>query len=290
MRILVTGSDGLVGTNILPVLEEHFEVVRAVEADWDICDRARGEEMLDRVAPDILLNLAAITNVDGCEDMPELAYRVNGEGPGVLAGICSERNVKLVQLSTDYVFDGAKRVPYGEDDPTNPISVYGKSKLMGEQAVMARVNRALIVRTEWIYGKGGDSFIDKITRIGRKEGQVKVVNDQIGSPTYARDLALPLKALIEGDRYGIYHVTNDGFCSWFDFARELFALLAMDVACVPIITAQSQRKAQRPAYSVLSCNKMKTDTGLQMRHWREALSNYLGAPERARDDDTKGLV
>jgi dTDP-4-dehydrorhamnose reductase len=275
MRILITGSDGLVGTNIIPLLRGYFDVIPAVEADWDICDRSRGLEMIEGTRPDVLLNLAALTNVDGCEDQPDLAFRVNGEGPAVLADICSGKGVKLVHFSTDYVFDGMKTAPYVEEDRTGPISVYGKSKLMGEQAVTARGPGNLVVRTEWIYGKGGISFVEKIMKIGKEIGEVAVVNDQTGSPTYARDLAFPLAALLRGNRSGIYHVTNSGSCSWFEFAKTIFSILDMRIVCKPITTNQSQRKAPRPSNSVMDCTKLEIDTGLQMRHWKDALCDYL---------------
>jgi dTDP-4-dehydrorhamnose reductase len=279
MRILVTGSDGLVGTNIIPLLEREFEVIPAFERDWDICDRTKGQEMLSQVSPQVLLNLAAVTNVDGCEDHPDIAYRVNGEGPAVLADICREHKVKLVHLSTDYVFDGTKGTPYTEDDAPNPLSVYGASKLAGERAIMAGDAANLIVRTEWIYGKGGNNFIEKVTKIAREQGSVTVVDDQTGTPTYARDLALPLARLVEHGASGIYHVTNGGYCTWFDFAREIFSLLRLDVVCTPTDSRQLARKANRPAWSVLDCTKLEAKTGHHMRDWREALEQYLGGSE-----------
>ena len=275
MRLLITGSDGLMGSNIIPLLQQYFDIIPAVEREWDICDPDRGNEIINNTRPEILLNLAAMTNVDGCEDESEVAFRVNGEGPAVLADICSGKGVKLVHISTDYVFDGMKTAPYVEGDRTGPISVYGKSKLIGEQAVTTRDPGNLVVRTEWIYGKGGVSFIEKITKIGKERGEVAVVNDQTGSPTYARDLAFPLAALLRDNRSGIYHITNSGSCSWFEFTRTIFSILDMRITCKPITTNQSQRKAPRPSNSVMDCTKLEIDTGVRMRHWKDALYEYL---------------
>ncbi len=148
MRLLITGSNGLMGSNIIPLLQQYFDIFPAVEREWDICDPDRGREIINKTRPDILLNLAAITNVDGCEDQSEFAYRVNGEGPAVLTHICAEHGAKLVHISTDYVFNGRKTAPYTEEDHPDPVSVYGKSKLIGEQAVMAGDPGNLVVRTE----------------------------------------------------------------------------------------------------------------------------------------------
>lgn len=277
MKILITGSDGLIGTNIIPYLSARHEVIPAVEREWDILDRALGEKIVAELRPDVLVNLAAITNVDGCEDTPELAYRVNADGPAVLADVCRERGVKLLHFSTDYVFDGNKTSPYTEEDPTNPLSVYGKSKLLGEQMIRRLLPSALILRTEWIYGRGGEHFISKVCRIAQDKGRVEVVDDQRGTPTYAVDLAKPIEALITTGKSGIYHVTNSGSCTWFEFAKEVFSLLRMEVACVPVSSNKIQRKAKRPANSVLDCTRLQRDTGLVLRPWQEALRAYLAS-------------
>jgi dTDP-4-dehydrorhamnose reductase len=275
MKLLTTGSDGLVGTNTLPVLKRAFEVVAFVESQWDITNEKQGEEVIRLVKPDVLLNLAAITDVEGCEGRQESAFRVNAEGPGVLARICARHGVRMVHFSTDYVFDGRKTTPYTEEDAPNPLSVYGKSKRLGEEQVMACLPSAVILRTEWIYGSGGENFITKIVRAARDRGSVEVVEDQTGAPTYAGDLARPIIELIGRGAQGIYHVTNDGSCTWYQFARHIFSLLAMDVACTPITSAGIRRKAVRPAYSVLDCSKLASHTQIRLRSWQEALKEYL---------------
>lgn len=275
MKILVTGSDGLVGTNILPFLRERFEVIQVLEKDWDIADSLMGSEVMRRVRPDVLLNLAAITNVDGCEDNAEAAYRVNGEGPGTLALLCAAFAARLIHFSTDYVFDGTKDGAYTEQDATNPLSVYGRSKLLGEQNILELGLPATIIRTEWIYGQGGENFITKVLRVARETGRAEVVDDQWGAPTYAKDLGPAVAALIEGDRAGIYHVANSGSCTWYGFARTIFSFLGMEVVCTPIASGSLVRKANRPRNSVLDCNKLEIDTNVRMREWKAALQEYL---------------
>ena len=277
-KILVTGSDGLIGTNILPYLSKHFEIIPMIEEQWDILDRKLGEEIFDTHKPNALINLAAITNVDGCEDASELAYRVNAEGAGVLAGLCGLHNIKLLHFSTDYVFDGTSARPYTEEDLPNPLSVYGLSKLLGEKKVLEGHPSSLVLRTEWIYGKGGENFITKVTKIAREKGRVEVVDDQTGTPTFAQDLAEPVRALVAQDKSGIYHVTNGGACTWFQFAKEIFSILRIDVPCLPMSSARIQRRANRPAYSVLDCSKLRQQTGLSLRPWQEALRQYLVEP------------
>lgn len=275
MRLLVTGSDGLVGKNILPALANEFEVVPFVESQWDITDERQGDDVVGQINPDLLLNLAAMTNVDGCEDNRELAFRVNGEGPGILARVCARRGVRMVHFSTDYVFDGKKTTPYTEEDPPNPLSVYGGSKRLGEECVLGALPSAVIIRTEWIYGAGGENFITKVVKAARDRGGVEVVDDQTGAPTYASDLALPLIALIKTGAQGIYHATNQGSCTWYQFAKCIFSILAMDVRCAPITSDRLQRKAPRPEYSVLDCGKLALRTQVRMRSWQEALKEYL---------------
>ena len=276
MKILVTGSDGLVGTSILRQLEEEFDVVPYVESQWDITSVEQSEVVIREVRPHVLLNLAAVTDVDGCEDRPELAYRVNGDAPGLLAEICRRHGTRLVSFSTDYVFDGRKDSPWQETDSPNPVSVYGKSKRLGEEKALAADPRTIIVRTEWIYGDKGESFITKVLKRARETGHVEVVDDQTGTPTYARDLALPIIALIKNEAHGIYHATNSGSCTWYGFALYLFEHFAMNVTCSPITSADSKRKAVRPSYSVLDCSKLRSATGIAMRRWEDAADEYMG--------------
>jgi dTDP-4-dehydrorhamnose reductase len=304
MKIIVTGGKGLLATNVLPVLSSSHDIIIAdilsggpdgicpsaftdagrVEAArkasptvaWDISDREQGEEIIARHRPDAILNFAAITDVDGCEDKVELARRINGEAPGIVAELCERHRVKLLHMSTDYVFDGKTTSPSKEEDRPSPQSVYGATKLLGETNVMRRNPSSLIIRIQWLYGDGGENFITKVKRIAENTGVVEVVNDQKGTPTYAKDLAHPLKVLVERGSSGIYHMTNSGSCTWFEFAQEIFLQLGMKVQVKPITSAKLNRKAKRPAYSVFDCSKLQKDTGILLRNWKEALREYLG--------------
>lgn len=276
MKLLVTGSHGLLGTNILPTLARFFTVIPYDIEEWDITDRGAGERALRDIHPDAVLNLAAYTNVDDCEDCLSLADRINAEGAGIVAELCHASGIKLVHISTDYVFDGEKDSPYTESDQPNPASVYGTSKLSGEKKVLSACPEAIIVRTQWLYGHGGVNFISKITQIAREKGSVEVVNDQEGCPTYTKDLAEPIRLLLEKNLSGIYHVANGGSCTWFEFAQEIFRRLHIEVSLKPITSRQLNRKARRPRYSVFDCSKLMRDTGHSMRHWKEALFDYLG--------------
>jgi len=275
MRMLVTGSDGLMGTNILPYLGTEFEVIASVESQWDITSPEQSEFVIRDSRPHVLLNLAAMTDVDGCEDSQVAAFLVNGEAPGMLAEICSRQGVHMIQVSTDYVFDGRKGAPYTEEDATNPLSIYGRSKRLGEERVKANLPTAAILRTEWVYGKGGANFITKVVRAARVKGSVEVVDDQTGAPTYARDLGRPIAELARRRRHGIYHVTNSGSCTWYGFAKHIFSFLHMDIPCTPVSSALYGRKAPRPAYSVLDCGKAAADAGIRMRSWQAAVEEYL---------------
>lgn len=276
MKVLIAGGKGLLGTNIAPLLDKSFDLTICDLDTWDITDRQSGEDHINKIRPDAIINLAAITDVDGCEDTKkELAEKINGYGAGVVAGLCREHDIRFVHFSTDYVFDGAKTMPYKENDPPNPLSVYGATKLAGEREACAKNPASLIIRAQGLYGKGGENFITKVVKIARQSGALRVVSDQRVSPTYTKDLAEPLIALIEKEKTGIYHLASSGSCTWLDFAREIFALLKMDVSITPISSAELERKAPRPAYSVFDMWKFQKDTGLKMRPWQEALKEYL---------------
>jgi dTDP-4-dehydrorhamnose reductase len=275
MKILVSGGRGLLARNILPLLGERFDLVVYDIDEWDITSLSAGRELMKLHRPDVVLNLAAMTDVDGCEDRADLAQKVNAQGAGIVAELCSAAGAQLLHVSTDYVFDGTKGSPYREDDEPGPASVYGRTKLAGERMVFEKLAGAAVVRSQWLYGKGGTSFVDKITKLAREHGKVRVVDDQRGSPTYARDLAAPIIAIIEKGLAGIYHVSNSGSCSWFEFAGAIFSILGMDVEASPISSRELGRKAVRPANSVFDLTKLEHDTGIGMRRWMEALREYL---------------
>ncbi|MCX7857562.1 MAG: dTDP-4-dehydrorhamnose reductase [Deltaproteobacteria bacterium] len=275
IRIVLAGGKGLIGSNISPYLANFYECIPLGITDWNVIEESEGRKIIKDLRPDIIINLAAMTDVDGCEDDVELAEMVNVNGAECVARLCNEYGIRIIHFSTDYVFDGKKRIPYVEEDTPAPLSVYGRTKFLGEKKVLEIHPYPLIIRTQWIYGNGRENFITKILRVAEKEGRVDVVNDQFGSPTYAKDLAEPIRLLIDLKKTGIYHVVNSGICSWYDFAQEIFTRKNMCVDVVPISSTQLKRKAKRPAFSSLSTEKLKRDTGYILRSWKEALAEYL---------------
>jgi dTDP-4-dehydrorhamnose reductase len=270
--ILVVGSKGMLGQELMGLLGES---ARGVDVgDIDITDLASVQRVLMTLKPRVVINAAAYTDVDGCESNAELALQVNGEGVAHLAMISKEIGAKLVQVSTDYVFDGRKGSPYQEDDAPAPLSVYGESKLAGEMNSCFNPNH-LIVRTQWLYGHAGKNFVETMLKLAAERSELTVVDDQIGSPTWTRDLALAIKALLDKDCRGIYHAANAGFVSWNGFAREIFRLSNLKITVAPMTTEQLNRPAARPLYSTLDCGKLAADTGFVPEPWQEALKRYL---------------
>lgn len=275
MRILLPGGYGLIGTNIIPFLSKFYECIPFRHEEWDITDEKKGSEIIRSLRPDLVINLAAKTDVDGCEDDVEVAEKVNAYGAGCLAKLCAQFGIRLVHFSTDYVFDGTKGNLYTEEDDPCPISAYGRTKYEGEKRVLSLHPCPLIIRTQWIYGRGGRNFVDRILELSMKEDEIRVVSDQFGSPTYAKDLGEPLKLLIEKRKTGIYNVVNSGVCSWYEFAEEIVKLRKINVKIVPFSSSETGRKAKRPQFSALSTEKLKHELGYQMRNWKEALREYL---------------
>jgi dTDP-4-dehydrorhamnose reductase len=248
---------------------------------WDIEEIDIREEedtavKVEKLRPDIVINIAAHTNVDGCESDEEKAFAINAEGAKHAALAALKCRAKMVYLSTDYVFDGNKREPYLETDSPHPLNVYGRSKLKGEQYVQELLKDALIIRTQWLYGKHGKNFVISILRQASEKGVLSIVNDQIGSPTYTVDLAKAIAVLIQYDARGIFHVANSDFCTWYTFGQAILKLSGMDqVRVIPISSKELGLPATRPSYSVLNCEKLKKETGLSLRSWSEALKDYL---------------
>lgn len=270
--ILVTGANGMLGHDLMAVLEGDVRGLDLPEIDITSLESVR--RTLLTLKPAVIVNAAAYTDVDGCESNIDTALAVNGEGVGLLALTAREIGAKLVQISTDYVFDGSKGTPYLEDDLQKPLSVYGESKLAGEMnAAMAPDH--LVVRTQWLYGIHGKNFVETMIRLGSEKSELTVVDDQIGSPTFTKDLALAIKALIEKGCSGTYHAANSGFCSWNGFARAIFEEQGRSVTVNPMTTEELNRPARRPLYSTLDCSKLTADTGFVPRPWREALKEYL---------------
>ncbi len=272
--ILVVGANGMLGRDLMTVLSGEIRGVDIGEIDITSPDSVR--TVLLTLKPQVVVNVAAYTDVDGCETNREPAYAVNGDGVGHLAGVSADIGAKLVQISTDYVFDGGKGSPYLEDDPTGPLSVYGESKLLGENN--ARLNPDhLIIRTQWLYGLHGKNFVETMLRLAAERTELSVVDDQIGSPTWTVDLAKSIGALIDHRCRGTYHAANAGFCSWNEFARAIFTEAGMPVTVHPMTTKELNRPAPRPLYSTLECGKLSRHTGFTPQGWREALRSYLSS-------------
>jgi len=269
----------MLGRDLMDIL--HSSLSNEDVIGWDIeeIDIQKEEESVTKIEtlrPDIVIHIAAYTDVDGCEMNEEKAFAVNAEGTKVVALAASRCQAKMVYLSTDYVFDGNKREPYLETDLPHPLSIYGRSKLQGEDYVRELAKDALIVRTQWLYGKYGKNFVTSILRQAGEKRVLSVVNDQTGSPTYTADLAKAISELIRQDAQGVFHVANSDLCTWHTFAQAILKLSGMDeVKVVPISSRKLGRPALRPSYSVLNCQKLKKETGLTLRPWSEALEDYM---------------
>lgn len=277
MAVIVTGYKGTLGGAVLEELERAgYEDVLGMDLEeLDIADAEKTGSTVGFVRPRVVINCAAYTDVNGCQTERELAFRVNGEGPGNLARACWAVGARLVHVSTDFVFDGKKREPYVEEDPPVPLSVYGASKLAGETAVKACLDDYVIVRTAWLFGPGGTNFVDKVLARAEAGRELRVVDDQVGSPTYTRHLAGALRLLAEADYRGVVHATNTGAVSWYGFAVEILAAAGYDNAVRPITSAELAAPAKRPAYSVLNTDKLELIIGEPLPPWQVGLERYL---------------
>jgi dTDP-4-dehydrorhamnose reductase len=278
MRILLIGARGMLGRDLQPILSYRHEVIGKDIEDLDITDSKQVQKQVETLQPQTVINAAAFTDVDGCESQKYLAFKVNAEGAGHVARACRKADARLIYLSTDYVFDGTSRVPYSEEALPNPINVYGESKLQGEKAVQEAEGKHLILRTAWLYGKYGKNFVDTILRMASQQKELRVVDDQQGSPTFTRDLSQAIAQFLEKDVRGILHVTNSGSCSWFEFAQKILetkGIPGWKTRVIPISSRQLNRPARRPSNSVLDCSRFKDLTGNTMRPWEEALGDYL---------------
>ena len=269
-KILVTGSGGQLGLELAELLPRRgHEVVAHSKGELDVADFGAVRLALDEHAPDVVVNAAAYTNVDGCETKTDLAYRVNAQGPRNLAQLCEERGCDLLHVSTNYVFDGDSERPYEPFDTPNPISAYGRTKFAGEEYVRQLTNRWHVVRSAGVYGRE-HNFVRTMLRLGAEREMLKVKDDELISPTYAADLAEGIAGVIEDGHYGLYHLTNSGSCSWYEFAKEIFDLAGVEVEVIPVPGSEYPLPAARPANGVLS-----TLGSQELRDWREALEDYL---------------
>jgi dTDP-4-dehydrorhamnose reductase len=277
VRIAVTGSNGMLAGTLIPVLSEEHTVTGLPRQSLDITDRDSVNQVIRDLSVDLIINCAAYTKVDKAEEEREKAFLINGTGVQNLSIICADMNIPLCHISTDYVFDGEKKRPYTPFDNTNPLNTYGESKLAGERYIEWIMDRFYIIRTSWLYGKGGNNFVYTILRLSEEREELRVVNDQVGSPTSVTTLSHAIKRLITTGAYGIYHFTDDseGGITWYDFAMEILNIRSIKKKVVPIKTEDYPLPARRPSYSVLDTGIFSSVTGYRPLNWKVALREFL---------------
>jgi len=288
-RILVIGANGMLGHDLMDVLSEGREVIGADIGEIDIRDGERALNFILDLRPKAVVNAAARTDVDGCESDVEDAFAVNARGASNIAKACASAGARMVQVSTDYVFDGRSARPYREDDRCNPQSIYGKSKRAGEEEVRDNLRDYLIVRTSWLFGSHGKNFVDTILRAASRKNSLDVVGDQRGSPTYSRDLAVAISRLLDTGYSGVVHAANSGSCSWYEYALAVLDMAGVSNVTVTRITSDRlSRPAPRPAFSALDCGLYERLTSSGMRPWREAVGDYIQKRGRSVSSSGRG--
>ena len=276
MKILVTGYNGQLGYDVVKELNfRHIDCKGTDMADFDITKETETTEFIKKYSPDAVIHCAAYTAVDRAEDEEEACRRVNVDGSRNIALACREVGAKMLYVSTDYVYGGMGDEPFETTDATNPQNVYGRTKLDGERAVAEILDRYFIVRTSWVFGINGNNFVKTMMKLGEQKEEIKVVCDQIGSPTYTPDLARVICDLIVTEKYGIYHATNEGFCSWADFAAEIMKKEGLKTKVIPIPTSEYPSKAKRPLNSRLSKKCLDDAKTERLPHWENALDRYI---------------
>lgn len=288
MKILITGSNGQLGNELQRIITSGKAEIAKVSDDiknsivialdipeLDITNFSLVKEKLNEIKPDVVINCAAATNVDGCEINRDIAFKVNAIGPKNLAIVCEQLGAKLVQVSTDYVFSGKGESPLTEFDLTAPDSVYGKTKLSGENYVKDFSSKYFIVRTAWLYGYVGHNFVYTMKKLGKEKESINVVNDQKGNPTHANDLAYHILKLIETEEYGIYHCTGKGECTWYDFSKKIMELSNLVCKVNPCTSDEYKTPAKRPEYSSLDNMMLRCTVGDEMRSWEDALISFI---------------
>lgn len=276
MRILVTGASGQLGYDVERELERRgIEHLGTSSRELDITDRAAVEHLMQSYRPDAVIHCAAYTKVDLAEDEPERCWAVNADGTRNLAAACREIGAKLLYISTDYVFPGTGEQFRRTDDPVSPVNTYGRSKLAGELAVQSLLEKYFIVRISWVFGKNGNNFVKTMLRLAETKAELSVVCDQIGSPTYTADLAPLLCDMVQTERYGVYHATNEGTCAWSEFAEAIFELAGRQVVVHPIPTSAYPTRAVRPLNSRMSKECLHSNGFQELPEWKNALARYL---------------
>lgn len=274
--IIVTGAKGQLGGDVCRELKKRGLLFEGIDKEeLDITDKTAVDSFFSDIRADALIHCAAYVAVDKAEDEQELCFKVNETGTENLALICKEKDIKMIYVSTDYVFPGDGEKPYEPYDEKNPLSVYGKSKLKGEEAVINNLSKYFIVRTSWVFGEKNTNFIATMLRISDTRDTVSVVNDQIGSPTYSNDLAVLLCDMVETEKYGIYHGTNEGFCSWYELAVKVFETANKKITVNPVRSEEFPTKAVRPKNSRLSKDSLAKNGFKKLPDWKNAVERYL---------------
>jgi len=278
-NILITGSNGQLGNEIRAISENYpnFQYFFTDVDELDITDKEQIRRFVAENDIHFVINCAAYTAVDKAEDDEKMAYLINAEAVKNIAEIAVERKVKVIHISTDYVFDGTNHVPYTENMPVSPTSIYGKSKLVGEEVLMQTASQSIIIRTSWLYSAFGNNFVKTMIRLGRERDSLGVIFDQVGTPTHAADLAEAIMKILNSEKWisGTYHFSNEGACSWYDFAKSIHRLAGVDCKVNPIETKDYPVRTPRPFYSVLNKAKIKSTYELEIPHWEESLRKCI---------------
>ena len=276
MKVLVTGANGQLGYDVIKLLDsEGIEFIGTDRQSLDITNEDDVKRVIRDYSPDVVVHCAAYTAVDKAEDERELCHAINVLGTRYIAEACKEIDAKMVYISTDYVFDGDGEKPFEVTDKPNPINYYGKTKYEGELEVQNFLDKYFIVRISWVFGNNGNNFVKTMLRLGKVRDEISVVADQVGSPTYTPDLAKLLVEMVKTDKYGVYHATNEGYCSWYEFACEVFKQAGMDVKVNPIKTEEYPTRAMRPKNSRLDKTKNNDSKITHLRSWQEALNTMI---------------
>ncbi|MBO5165907.1 MAG: dTDP-4-dehydrorhamnose reductase [Lachnospiraceae bacterium] len=276
MKVLVTGVKGQLGFDVVRELEKrNMEAVGVDIEEMDITDAQSVDRVIREAAPDAVIHCAAYTAVDAAEDNEELCRKVNAEGPQNIADVCKALDIKMIYISTDYVFDGQGERPWEPEDERHPLSVYGQTKYEGELAVQNTLEKYFIVRIAWVFGVNGKNFVKTMLRLAETHNKLTVVNDQYGSPTYTYDLARLLVDMVLTDKYGVYHATNEGICTWYEFACEIFRLTGIEMEVAPVSSDEYPAKAKRPENSRMSKDKLEANGFERLPSWQDALKRYL---------------
>lgn len=276
MKVLVTGANGQLGYDVVKELRKrNLEVIGVDKDEMDITDKEETLNVLTEHQAEAVIHCAAYTAVDAAEDQMDLCRKINVDGTRNIAEVCKTMDIPMMYISTDYVFDGEGTTPWEPDDERNPLNIYGQMKYEGELVVEKLLEKHFIVRISWVFGQNGKNFVKTMLSLGEKHKEISVVSDQFGSPTYTSDLAVLLVDMIQSERYGSYHATNEGICSWSEFAEEIFRQAGLTVKVNPVGSSEFPTKAKRPKNSRMSKEKLKRNGFKELPSWEDALSRYL---------------